>query len=150
MTDTIRAAVATTPAAVGTDRDGPVSVALALLDRHWPLTPPLADIVGFTTARADDVAELEKDTRYLLGRFQQAVAALLATDLPSMDSLTSLLSAAIADAISWRQHEQRPCQRCAYSLCASCSTDSEQADRYHALARALGAVADPGRPSRLP
>jgi hypothetical protein len=136
----------TTEAKAGAiDRDGPVPVALALLDRQWPCSPPLVDAVGFTSAGADHVGELETNPRYLLGRFQQAVIELLGAELPPMDGLTSLLSAAITDAIAWRLHEERPCPDCGCveSLCASCSKDLEQADRYHALARALGAVANP-------
>jgi hypothetical protein len=125
------------------DRDGAVPVALALLDRQWPCSPPLVDAVGFTSTGADHVGELETNPRYLLGRFQQAVVELLAAELPPMDGLTSLLSAAITDAIAWRLHEDRACPHCVHSLCASCSKDLEQADRYHALARALGAVANP-------
>ena len=121
---------------------GPVPVARALLDRQWPASPPLADTVGASTGRAQAVTALESDPRYLIGRFQQAMAELLATDLPQMDDMTSLLSAAFADAIAWRHHDDRPCAHCGESLCAPCNADWDQADRYHALARALGAVGD--------
>jgi hypothetical protein len=120
-----------------------VSVALALLDRAWPSGPQLADAVGAAAAGSDMVTALETDPRYLIGRFQQALTALLATDLPPMDPPTGLLSQALADAIAWRQHQGRPCSRCAASLCDPCNADWDQADRYHALARALGAVGDP-------
>jgi len=123
--------------------DGAVPVALALLDRTWPTGPQLADAVGAATVGSDRVAALETDPRYLIGRFQQALTALLATDLPPMDPPTGLLSQALADAIAWRQHQGRPCPRCADSLCDPCNADWDQADRYHALARTLGAVADP-------
>lgn len=63
-------------------------------------------------------------------------------DLPPMDAQTSLLSQALAEAIAWRRHEQRPCPRCTESLCQPCNADWDQADRYHALARALGAIGD--------
>jgi len=134
MTDTSR----TAPSC-----DGAVPVALALLDRTWPTGPELADAVGTGTAGSDAVAALETDPRYLIGRFQQALTALLAADLPPMDPATGLLSQALADAIAWRQHQGRPCPRCADSLCDPCNADWDQADRYHALARALGAVGDP-------
>jgi hypothetical protein len=67
----------------------------------------------------------------------------------------SLLSAALADAISWRMHGRRPCRRCGQSLCEPCNADWDQADRYHALARALGAVGEisaqvPNLPSAAP
>ncbi len=122
--------------------DGPIPVALALLDRQWPDGPALAEQAG-----ADVVTALENDPRYVIGRLQQALSTLLAADLPPMDPQTSLLSRAIADAIAWRQHDSRPCPRCAGSLCELCNADWDQADRYHALARALGAVGDPPPPS---
>jgi hypothetical protein len=123
--------------------NGPVPVALALLDRQWPANPPLADAVGASTDEASLVVALESDPRYLIGRFQQALAELLANDLPQMDDMTSLLSDALADAIAWRHHDDRPCVHCPGSLCEECNADWDQADRYHALARALGAVGDP-------
>jgi hypothetical protein len=122
--------------------DNPVSVALALLDRKWPAEPPLTDIVGASAAAVGTLTALESDPRYLIGRFQQALSALLAADLPPMDTLTSLLSAALADAISWRQHMGRPCCDCGESLCRACNADWDLADRYHSLARALGAIGD--------
>jgi hypothetical protein len=120
--------------------EGPVPVALALLDRRWPMSPPLTDIADL--AASDAMTALERDPRYIIGRLQQAITSLLAADLPPMDTMTSLLSAALADAISWRLHDGRPCPRCADSLCEPCNADWDQADRYHALARALGAVGE--------
>jgi hypothetical protein len=122
---------------------GPVPVALALLDQQWSARPPLIDTVGASTSGASAVTAMESDPRYLIGRFQQALAELLAKDLPQMDDMTSLLSDALADAIAWRHHDDRPCRHCEGSLCDPCNTDWDQADRYHALARALGAVRDP-------
>jgi hypothetical protein len=110
----------------------PVPVALALLDRRWPASPALADAL----------AGLEQDPRYLIGRLQQALTILMADGLPSMDAQTALLSQALADAIAWRQHRGRPCRQCGTSLCGPCNADWDQADRYHELARALGAVGD--------
>jgi len=78
----------------------------------------------------------------MLGRLQQAITTLLSADLPPMDAQTSLLSQAIGDAIAWRLHHDRPCPRCAETLCSTCSADWDQADRYHVLARSLGAVGD--------
>lgn len=109
-------------------RDGPVPIALALLDWRWPATPQLVDAVGASTAGSDGVTALETNPRYLIGRFQQALTALLAVDLPPMDTLTSLLSAALADAIAWRRHDERPCRHCGQSLCGPCNTDWDQAD----------------------
>jgi hypothetical protein len=123
------------------DPDGPVSVALALLRRRWPISPALAD-----HADVSAVIKLENDPRYLIGRLQQALSALLSSGgLVPMDSETSLLSQAIADAIAWRLHRSRPCPRCTDSLCAACSADWDQASRYHTLARALGAFGTPPR-----
>jgi hypothetical protein len=130
-------------------RDEPVPVAVALLDRHWPATPPLADIAGASTS-ASVVAALESDPRYVMGRLQQALTVLLAVDLPPMDAQTALLSQALIDAIAWRRHDGRPCRDCGVSLCESCNADGDQADRYHALARALGAVGDPLPPAGGP
>ena len=118
--------------------DGPIPVALALLDRRQPLTPALADTAG---QRA--MAALEADPRYVIGRLHQALTDLLTGDLPSSDAPTTLLSQALADAIAWRYHRCTPCRDCAQSLCRPCTTDWNQADRYHALALTLGAVGDP-------
>jgi hypothetical protein len=121
----------------------PVPVALALLDRWWPEVPSLAD-----QPRADNLADLESNPRYLIGRLQQALTTLLAGSLPPMDPQTELLSQAIGDAIAWRLHDGRPCPRCTDSLCEACNADWDQADRYHALIRALGAIGD--RPCARP
>jgi hypothetical protein len=130
-------------------RDDPVAVAVDLLDRHWPASPPLADIAGASTS-ASAVATLESDPRYLMGRLQQALTVLLAVDLPPMDAQTALLSQALIDAIAWRRHDGRPCRDCGVSLCESCNADGDRVDRYQALARALGAVGDPLPPADGP
>jgi len=124
------------------DPDGRVSVALALLRQRWPISPALAD-----HADTGAVIKLENDPRYLIGRLQQALNVLLSSGgLVPLDAETSLLSQAIADAIAWRQHRDRRCPGCADSLCAACSADCDQASRYHALARALGAFGTPPAP----
>jgi|HubBroStandDraft_6_1064221.scaffolds.fasta_scaffold1402786_1 hypothetical protein len=112
----------------------PIPLAVALLDQVTPISPAIADSTGSGT--------LQADPRYLIGRLQQVLTALLATDLPPMDPQTALLSQALADAIAWRQHHDRPCPGCTESLCLSCTSDWDQADRYHGLARALGATAN--------
>jgi hypothetical protein len=116
---------------------GPFPVALALLDQHWP-----AAAMPDAAAPADALTALEHDPRYLIGRFQQALSVLLAAGLPPMDPLTSLLSGALCDAVAWREHQDRPCADCTDTLCPPCAADSDLAARYHALARALGAVGD--------
>jgi hypothetical protein len=117
--------------------DGPIPVALALLDRRRPLTPALADTAGHRA-----MAALEADPRYVIGRLHQALTDLLTGDLPPADAPTSLLSQALSDAIAWRYHQCRPCGHCAQSLCKTCATNWDQADRYHALALTLGAVGE--------
>jgi hypothetical protein len=117
----------------------PVPMALALLDRWWPEVPALTD-----QPRPDDLSDLENDPRFLIGRLQQAITTLMSGGLPPMDSQTQLVSQAIADAIAWRLHEDRPCPNCADELCEPCAADWHQADNYHALARALGATGDRG------
>ena len=126
---------------------GPVGVALALLEQQWPSCPALEDSID---TRAP--AGLEGDPRYLIGRLQQALTVLLEQDLPPMDAQTALLSQALGDALAWRTHEGRPCAACDQSgeeFCGACTADWAQADRYHELARALGAV-DDGPPSPAP
>jgi hypothetical protein len=117
---------------------GPVGVALALLEQHWPSCPALEDSID---TRAP--AGLERDPRYLIGRLQQALTVLLEQDLPPMDARTALLSQALSDALAWRTHEGRPCAACdqdSEDFCDSRAADWAQADRYHELARALGAI----------
>jgi hypothetical protein len=119
---------------------GPVGVALALLEQHWPTCPALEDSID-----ARSPGGLERDPRYLIGRLQQALTVLLEQDLPPMDAQTALLSQALDDALAWRTHEGRPCaacDQCGDDFCVSCAADWAQADRYHELARALGAVDD--------
>jgi hypothetical protein len=118
--------------------NGPVDVALALLEQHWPSCPALEDSIDTRTS-----ADFERDPRYLIGRLQQALTVLLEQHLPPMDAQTALLSQALSDALAWRTHEGRPCAVCdenSEDLCDSCTDDWAQADRYHDLARALGAV----------
>jgi hypothetical protein len=123
---------------------GPVPLALALLDQRWPSSPVLQDAAG-----PEASACLDSDPRYLAGRLTQALAVLLADDLTAMDPPTALLSRALADAIAWRQHRDRPCRRCGSSLCQPCGADWDLADRYHLLAVMLGAVGDPPAPARV-
>ncbi len=116
------------------------SVALALLEQRWPSCPALDDSIA-----AKAPAGLERDSRYLIGRLQQALTVLLEAELPPMDAQTALLSQALDDALAWRTHEGRPCVQCDQSgdeFCSQCAADWAQADRYHELARALGAVDD--------
>ena len=55
------------------------------------------------------------------------------------------MSQALGDALAWRTHKGRSCAACDQSgeeFCGTCAADWTQADRYHELARALGAVDD--------
>jgi hypothetical protein len=124
--------------------DDPVPVALALLDRHWPDGPPLAEAAG-----SDTVAALERDSRYVIGRLQQALTALLAADLPPMDYQTSLLSQAITDAIAWRQHNGRPCPA-AQSLYATRATPTGTRPTATTPSPAPSATSDPCQPPAGP
>jgi len=52
---------------------------------------------------------------------------------------------ALDDALNWRTRTDRACAECGNcgdELCDECSADWAQVDRYHELARALGAVGD--------
>ena len=134
MADTSRHPEGASPANL---TNGPVCVALALLEQHWPSCPALEDSID-----ARGPVGLERDQRYLIGRLQQSLTVLLEQDLPPMDGNTALLSQALGDALAWRTHEGRPCAVCDESgddFCAPCAADWAQADRYHDLTRGLGA-----------
>src|ERR1700683_2148880 len=90
--------------------NGPVCMALALLEQHWPSCPALEDSID---TRAP--VGLERDPRYLIGRLQQALTVLLEQELPPMDTQTALLSQALGDALAWRTHKDRPCGTCEHS-----------------------------------
>jgi hypothetical protein len=114
------------------------SIALALLAQRWPPCPALDDSI-----HTHAPAGLENDARYLIGRLQQALTVLLEEELPAMDAQTALISQALNDALAWRTHEDRPCAACDQNgedFCDTCAADWEQANRYHDLARALGAI----------
>jgi hypothetical protein len=113
---------------------GPIPVALALLDQQWPPVPALTACPGAQTQK-----QLATDPRYLVGRFQQAINVLLSDPPPPADHLTNLLTQALADAITWRLN-RTPCPDCHDELCPACNGHWDQADRYHELARALGAT----------
>jgi len=121
----------------------PVAVALALIGQRWPSVPALSTFAG-----NEALNRLEADPRYLVGRLQQAINVLMAPNLAPADPMTLLVSQAISDALSWRLHDdRRPCPHCGDEMCPACSADWDQADRYHELARALGAVANRSRPN---
>jgi len=130
--------------------DTRASVARALLDRWFPVDAPRADQAlqlldpdGRTT---DNYRELDNDPRYLIGRLQQALTALLQADVPPMDATGQLLGQAIKDAVDYRR---RTCPACpAEGVCAKCWPDWQQAAAYEALWSELGIVGEP-RPERL-
>ena len=68
------------PEHTSADAETMASVALTLLEQHWPSCPALEDSI-YTRASAG----LEQDPRYLIGRLQQALTVLLEQELPPMD-----------------------------------------------------------------
>jgi hypothetical protein len=126
------------------------SLALQLLSQYAPLTPPLADCANLVLGDARR-AELETDPRYLIGRLQQALTALLDAHpyLPPMDAQTELLSEALDDAIEYRRFRiSDGCAEC-IALDATCATHNEdwiRSERYEALLVALGGTADDPTP----
>jgi hypothetical protein len=124
--------------------DTRASVARALLDRWCPVDPPRSD-QALTTLDPDgegnaNWSALENDPRYLIGRLQQALTALLQAEVPPMDATAQLLGQAIADAISYRRHTCPRCPDDGAGICASCWQDWRQANAYEALWSELGIV----------
>ena len=90
--------------------DTRAAVARALLDRYFPVDNVIADNM-LHNLRGDFAAyaEMESDPRYLIGRLQQALTALLQRETPPLDATMTLLAEAIADAIDYRSHD---CPKC--------------------------------------
>ena len=127
--------------------DTRAAVARALLDRYAPIDNVIDDNAAHVL-RGDWAAknELENDPRYLIGRLQQALTALLQREMPPLDATMTLLAQAIEDAISYRE---RPCADCPpEGICARCMEDCHQAGLYEGLWRELGTIANfpPPRP----
>lgn len=137
------------PAAVPDTR---ASVARALLDRWFPVDAPRRDqaltMLDPDGESSEHLEELESDPRYLIGRLQQALTALLAADVPPMDATAQLLGQAIEDAIRYRQ---RRCAQCPPDgMCAGCWPSWRQAAAYQALWGELGIIGDdPRRKAKL-
>lgn len=86
--------------------DARASMARALLDRWFPIDSQRRDQAAFLLdpdgVTAENTRKLESDPRYLIGRLQQALTALLAAEVPPMDATAQLLGQAIEDAIAYR------------------------------------------------
>ena len=131
--------------------DARASIARALLDRWFPIDTPRRD-QALTVLNPDGISDenlhaLETDPRYLIGRLQQALTALLAADVPPMDATARLLAEALEDAIRYRR---RRCNACPpEGMCSKCWPNWQQASRYEALASELGVIDDlrPGKAS---
>lgn len=131
--------------------DARSSIARALLDRWFPIDTPRRDqaltVLNPDGISSENLTKLETDPRYLIGRLQQALTALLAGDVPPMDATARLLAEAIEDAISYRR---RRCNACPPSgMCSKCWPNWQQASRYEALCSELGVIDDlrPGKAS---
>ena len=130
--------------------DSRASIARALLDRWFPVDTPRSDQALTMLDPDGDTAEnwhkLQNDPRYLIGRLQQALTALLAAEVPPMDATAQLLGQAIEDAIKYRCRRCRACPP--DGICAKCWPDWRQASAYEALWSELGIIDD--RPVRRP
>jgi hypothetical protein len=121
--------------------DTRAAVARALLDRYCPVENVIDDnalhnLFGDGAAKT----EIESDPRYLIGRLQQALTALLQRETPPLDATMTLLAEAIADAIEYRSHS---CPKChGEDPCAECTEDYNRAGRYEGLWRELGTIAN--------
>jgi hypothetical protein len=128
--------------------DWRASVARALLDRYVPVDSLRSDqaltVLDPDGGGAENWDALQNDPRYLIGRLQQALTALLQADVPAMDATAQLLGDAISDAIHYRR---RTCPRCPDgSVCAKCWQDNwRQANAYEALWSELGIIGEPER-----
>jgi len=118
--------------------DDRAAIARALLDRYFPVDTVIADNANHIL-RGDTAAmtELENDPRYLIGRLQQCLTALLQQEMPPLDATATLLARAIEDAICYRT---RPCPRCGDGICPDCLENCHQAGLYEGLWRELGTV----------
>jgi len=106
-------------------------------------TPPrsrssLNEMLAFLGMDAAALDELERDSRYLIGRLTQALAELRAAETPPLDATSQLLVSAITDAMACRR---RGCGKCPpEGDCPVCWPDWQQAMRYEALFGLLGIV----------
>jgi hypothetical protein len=143
-----RAALRLAPSA-GELPDTRAAVARALLDRYFPVDNVIRDNATHIL-RGDSAAqdELENDPRYLIGRLQQCLTALLQQEMPPLDATMTLLAEAIEDAIDYRE---RRCVKCPDEQpCGECMESYHQAGLYEGLWRELGTIADfPPLPAQL-
>ena len=126
--------------------DTRAAVARALLERYVPVEPVISnEMLAFLGWDIPKLTELENDPRYLIGRLTQALSALLERDTPPLDATEQLLSAAITDAMAYRQHK---CRECGEDVCAKCEADWLLADRYWGLTGLLGLIDELPKPSK--
>jgi hypothetical protein len=88
--------------------------------------------------------EIRNDPRYLIGRLQQALTALLEREVPPLNATERLLAEAITDAIAYRK--QARCPAGCGDICDRCRPDWDKAEAYEALYRSLGIIDELPRP----
>jgi hypothetical protein len=121
--------------------DDRAEVARVLLRRYtadWPvISNEIMAFLGWDTAAME---ELERDPRYLIGRFTQAIAELLEREMPPLDATAQLLGEAIEDAMRYRQIS---CAACGPEyVCPACEPSWQRAARYEALYGLLGIIGE--------
>ena len=119
--------------------DDRAKIVRALLIRYAPTEPVVSnEMLAFLGMDSAALDELERDSRYLIGRLTQALAELLAAETPPLDATSQLLVSAITDAMAYRR---RGCGKCPpEGDCPVCWPDWQQAMRYEALFGLLGIV----------
>jgi hypothetical protein len=131
--------------------DSRAAVARALLHRFAPVDSLLTDEAAWLLSEDHGsdrtaLAALEADPRYLIGRLQQALTALLAADIPAHDAVEQLMYDAIGDAVTYRQDRFTGCP-CGTPSCDRRWPDYLLAVRYESLVRELGLLGpDPATP----
>jgi hypothetical protein len=119
--------------------DDRVEVARALLRRYTADWPVISDeMLAFLGWDGDALDELERDPRYLIGRFTQAIAELLQREMPPLDATAQLLGEAIADAMKYRRIS---CAACGPEyVCPACEPSWHRAHQYETLYGLLGII----------
>ena len=134
--------------------DTRASVARALLDRWFPVDPPRSDqaltMLNPDWRTSENLEKLETDPRYLIGRLQQALTALLAARCRRWTRRRSCSSRPSPTPSATRRRTCHKCPPDGSGICAKCWPDWRQASACEALWSELGIVADgPRRKPRL-